>query len=375
MDRGTGVFLGFDCDLAIESIHDLDELLESINYLGRSESWVSAQTVVPPPIIEWNCLPADGLSAKDKETARVATVLPPGEFAALASRPSGTDWLDALCFSTRDLLKKGWSDPPALKWVDYFRPPDALSARPPRKMYSYRPAIRCAKYALSSKVLPRIQETISFAERIRGHLMGIHKKLMDQDPALVSQRFSGKDSHGRPLRGHEHAFYLPLDEDGDGRLDHLLVYAREPFNATELQALDRLRSVWQPDGRPDVRIILVNLTADIPGIISEAWVSATPFVTRRHYRKGRGEFGEWLAGEVSKECSFHGLPLPEKIQWIPRTLSLRHSIRWFEFMRGRKGEIPPHGYGCVLDFGQSVKGPFAIGSGCHFGLGLFVPSR
>ena len=35
---------------------------------------------------------------------------------------------------------------------------------------------------------------------------------------------SGKDAAGKPLKGHHHAFYVPTDEDGDGRLDHLTVW-------------------------------------------------------------------------------------------------------------------------------------------------------
>ena len=80
-----------------------------------------------------------------------------------------------------------------------------------------------AKYALRSAVLPRITDTVPFAERIRLHLMGIHRKLSGGDPEAVSPLFSGKAPDGRPAKGHEHVFLLPLDEDGDGRIDHLMV--------------------------------------------------------------------------------------------------------------------------------------------------------
>ena len=193
------------------------------------------------------------------------------------------------------------------------------------KKRPFQAKFRCAKYALSSKVLPRVQETASFAERIRGHLMGIHKKIKNQDPRLVSPIFSGKDADGNPLKGHRHAFYLPLDEDSDGRLDHLLVYSGEPFDESELLSLDRLRSVWQPNRLPDVNLVLVNLSADYPEEVSRQWISATPFITARHYRKGRGSFGEWLTNEVIKECSFHGLPEPAEVEWIPHTMHTPHA--------------------------------------------------
>ena len=212
-----------------------------------------------------------------------------------------------------------------------------------------------------------------FRERVRNHLMGIHKRIKNQDPTLVSPVFSGKGPNGEPLTGHTHAFYLPMDEDGDGRLDHLLVYAVHPFESSELMALDRLRSVWQPGGRPDVNFVLVSLSAEVPRQKASRWVSATPFVTSRHYRKGRGDYGDWLMGEIAKECNFHGLPSPSSVEWIPHTLHTVHPIRWMEFYRGRKNEPPLPGYGCIITFNEPVAGPFAIGSGCHFGLGLFIP--
>lgn len=176
-----------------------------------------------------------------------------------------------------------------------------------------------------------------------------------------------------PFEGHRHAFYLPLDEDGDGRLDHLLVFAAEPFDKSELKALDILTSVWQPDRRPDVRLVLVSLSSEIPALRSTRWVSATPFVISRHYRKGRGAFADWLNGEIRKECSFHGFPAELDVRWIPHTLHTGHPIRWTEFIRRKKGELPLHGYGCTLIFKEPVAGPMALGAGCHFGLGLFVP--
>ncbi|MFH1699652.1 MAG: hypothetical protein ABIE07_03610 [Candidatus Zixiibacteriota bacterium] len=107
--------------------------------------------------------------------------------------------------------------------------------------------------------------------------MGIHKRIENDGPTRVSPVFSGKHPDGKPINGHRHAFYLPTDEDGDGRLDHLLVFAAEPFNSSELAALDALRSVWQPNRLPDVNLVLVSLSPEIPGQSSNRWVSATPF--------------------------------------------------------------------------------------------------
>jgi CRISPR-associated protein Csb2 len=161
--------------------------------------------------------------------------------------------------------------------------------------------------------------------------------------------------------------------DGDGRLDHLIITSPEPFSKTELAALDRLKSVWQPDGRPDVKFVLVSLSAKSSQQYSASWVSATPFVTKRHYRKGRGKFDEWLKSEIVKECLFHALPAPARIEFIPTTFTGGRKIRWAEFVRSRKKSDPLRGSGCMLEFDSPIAGPFAIGAGCHFGLGLFKP--
>jgi len=201
--------------------------------------------------------------------------------------------------------------------------------------------------------------------------MGIHKKIHDDDPSQVSQIFSGKGDDGKKLEGHKHAFYLPLDEDGDGRLDHFMVVAEEPFNVSEVKAMDRLRSVWQSNRRPDVSIILLSMLKEPETRVSRKWVSATPFVTARHHRKGRGSYEEWVKSEIVRECTFHGIPEPSEIQLIDHTI-LGRQIRWMEFYRSRKNGSTLRGTGCILSFDDPAPGPFHIGALCHFGLGRFV---
>jgi CRISPR-associated protein Csb2 len=374
LEQDAKVLMGFNCDLEATSLRDLNVLLEELNYLGRSESWVRSRIVRSGSEIDWNCHPAIGTPVSDrKEMVRVACLLLPDEYARLSTKLEDFIWLDALCLTTKELLDQGWSNPPALSWQNYLRPKEPLQVSLRKSPTRLQVRFRSARYALSSNVLPSIKETVSFAERVRNHLMGIHKRIRNQDPSLVSPVFSGKAPNGEPLNGHAHAFYLPLDEDGDGRLDHLMVHASQPFESSEIMALDQLRSVWQPHGRPDINFVLVSLSAETPQQRGVRWVSATPFVTSRHYRRGRGTYGEWLSAEIAKECAFHGLPSPSSVEWIPRTLHTFHPIRWLEFMRSRKSMPLLRGFGCILTFEEPVAGPFALGSGCHFGLGLFIP--
>jgi len=47
----------------------------------------------------------------------------------------------------------------------------------------------------------------------------------------------------------------------------------------------------------------------------------------------------------------------------------------FHRFRRKNGLVQPDTRGRLLElrFGQSVRGPIALGYGCHFGLGQFVP--
>lgn len=273
-----------------------------------------------------------------------------------------------------DQTGNGLSHPPAMRFVDYQIPIDvgqAAIASVPRLTEAHIYAVR---YALASKVLPQVMQTVEVAEQVRVQLMGIHKKLAG-GAALVSSRFSGKDRHGSPLRdhGHQHSFILPQDSDGDGRIDQILVYCRHPFDDTERIALDRLQSLWRSGGKPDLRCVPVEWGGARPKAIFE-YESLTPFVPPRHFKPKREEFDEWLQKEVARECANHGLPAPVAILLIPElTLQVGRSIRWAEFTRNRKQDAVRSGLGLRIRFGEPVQGPVVLGYGCHFGLGQFKP--
>lgn len=364
--RGEKVFIRFDSSPSPEALSDLSSLLERLSFLGRSESWVKAAVwKKSSDDIRWNCSPDPGAAAG---RSSLVPCLAPGE-------GSPKEWLAALCRSTADLLSEGRDRPPFFEWVNYSLPErQAGNFFTERKKSSSR-QVRCALYALSSKVLPLAEETLSFAERARAYLMGIHRKINNGDPAMVSPRFSGKDEQGNPMQGHRHAFFQPLDTDGDGRIDHLLVYGKDPFDPGEIRALDRLRTIWQPKGRPEVNTVLMSLSDSFSARPSTRWVSATPFVTSRHYRKGRGTMSEWIENELLRELEARGLPRPVRIEPLDGTAGGKKKTPWWAFRRARKGEVPLTGYGFLLEFDIPLQGVFSLGSLCHFGLGLFVPEK
>jgi CRISPR-associated protein Csb2 len=384
IDRGQKLLAAFDVEPENSVRHDLEELLAEMNYLGRSESWVRGR-VSEGGQMPFNCLPAAYADeVNGKEAVTLACLRPEAEYHSLRVKPVAfgskqgkpdreLTWLEAISMSTADLLREGWSEPPSQKSVVCLRDTNALTPRPKKHRRLFASRFTAAKYALHGAVRPRLTDTVPFAERIRRILMGIHKKVLGGDPAAVSPLFSGKDKQGRPATRHEHVFILPLDDDGDGRIDHLLIKAARPFEASELDALDRLRRVWQPGGRPELMLVLSSLMTEPANISSRTWASATPFVTRRHHRRGRGDYMDWMAQEVRRECGFHGIPEPETIEWTDRTGTEGRALRWMEFVRSRKGKRPLRGHGAVLTFREPVAGPFALGALCHFGLGLFNP--
>ncbi len=370
-------------NLTVGAASDLGALLGLVNYLGRSESWVEAHLRPSTDGVSWNCEPAPtGVGNAEFELVRIACLVSPdayrarrNEISARGADKQPPDWLSALSWSTGDLLQARLSEPPAFRYVTYRLPARCFDPPPaPRPGGRERP-VTAVLLTLAGTVRPRVTEALEVAERIRRKLMGIHRRLVG-DPAKVSSKLSGKDAHGQRLRGHRHVFILPLDRDGDGRLDHLLVTCKDPFDRDERRALDRLESIWQPQGRPDLRCIPIfwGAPAHIWPRVTRAR-SVTPFVPPRHYRKGRGEFARWLADEVRREAAYHGLPPLARVTPLPCLRIGGRELRWVEFRRNRKDDAVRPGYGFELEFTEPPIGPVTLGYGCHFGLGLFMPAN
>jgi hypothetical protein len=88
--------------------------------------------------------------------------------------------------------------------------------------------------------LPLVTDTLPLAEAMRRALLGrcadVRRGIEPDKPALSERcpAVVGKDALGRPLRdGHAHALVLPADEDGDGRIDHVTLFAARGFSGDE----------------------------------------------------------------------------------------------------------------------------------------------
>lgn len=401
-------------DLTPPQTELLDALLAAIGYLGRAESWVLAARIE-----NWtgdcDCYPSE--EATDPETGEVADLIPlwlpqpPERYAEaraaqlqaalarakadllekravaiatgkktlpdpdkakvsreiLATLPE--DWLDAVSLDTGDLQAVGWSAPPAARQMYYRRPKDALgfmAAKPPPGR-PRRPTdpVTTARFALYGKPLPRITDAVRVGELLRLALMGRARRLFgDAIPASLS-------GHDLPSGNrHGHAFFLP-EGNRDGRIDHLWVHAPDGLDTQAQAAIAELAVIYSREGA-EWRVLLEGLgeatdfEEDNP-LLGQAtcWQSVTPYLHPWHRKRGFE-----VPDQIARECRLRGLPEPKLVEPLPdrqpRTLD-------FHRFRSKRGLEQPDRQGRMLrlTFHEPLRGPLALGFGCHFGLGLF----
>ena len=385
----------------------LARLLDRFGYLGRAESWCDVRLLPgDAPRAPINCRPLseDQYPEAGEEIVRVLCADPATAFSDQYARPKNKrpvyDPAWDLVIETAQLHTEKWSDPPGSRWVRYVRLSDCFHPQPaPAKPPPRRPTLHVARYALDSTVLPLATETLPLAERVRAALMGRMPK--DNEQRRPSRVFSGKDLAGAPLEGHGHAYFLPTDEDGDGRLDHVTVYAHDGFGRDEIRAIDRLRALTSRDDEHEIRLLLLGLAErsqfQIPPLgCAKVWVSATPFIATRHPKKSgtRRDPPELLKDserfveanlreELERLAARRGLPIPEITPVVDQAGVFRTEPgsgpqrRALEFKRYRSRKRTDDGgrrrSGFFrLVFPELVRGPIALGHSAHFGMGLFL---
>lgn len=343
--------------LSAEQQGTLQELLEAMNYLGRSESWVEAALVKAAAPDLHSCVPAEVAGAKG-ELVYIASPVRPDEYSGKQR------WFDALTYSTQDMLKQKRSIPPAMRNVPYVRDQGAVVTRLGSKPKTKAKRVSGLVLQISGRVLPLATEAVSIAEVVRGAVIA---KIRTEVPDFIH----GKDTNGKFLEKHQHLFVLP--QSRNGRIDRVYLFSRGYcFEERELAAIRRLRELFPSEDRVYRCRVVVSWAGehDSPAFRPKATavVSTTPFITIRHWRRGRGEPLDFLKEEIRRECGNHGLPAPLRVEAEERIAGPFHAI---EFRRHRKGEPSRPGYAFRIEFGEPVAAPFSLGYGCHFGLGQF----
>lgn len=365
----------------------LDDLLAVMGYLGRAESWVEARRIDTAP--NANCQPGD--SAIDTETGEISgelvtlyAPLPPAEYQALRGsflvdrkaheKLGGTlpkTLLDALSVDTSDLRKLGWSQPPAARKVSYVRPLDALQPKP--VFHRIRaPAITALNFVLSGKPLPRVEDTLRIGELMRVATMALCKRAFGEGG--VPPIFSGHDlPEGNR---HRHAFYLPWDSNGDGRLDRILVYVPDGMSDAEQRALAKVQRLWERGGTEWRLVLEGGGNLDVAAKLTRSstnWESVTPYLHPWYLKKRLS-----IQDQIRRECRVRGIPEPVAIDAFDEVDigkgRKRRPIHFHRF-RNRRGLTQPDRIGSFqrLTFSEPITGTLALGFGCHYGLGLFRP--
>lgn len=391
-DGGGALVVGWDIDLSEPERAALSALLDGLGYLGRAESWIEG-SIVDTPVV-WNVLPDGPVS--DTEVF-LWTVLPDAEWAAWRAgflvgvttkkKPTlpATSW-DILTQDTAGLQKAGWSMPPGVRPVRYPLPSGMIRVVPtgaPR----VAPSVDVAWIRLGGAVLPPVGYTTWIAERVRVAAMACSK----DGAGLPSPVFSGHLANGQPATGQQHAWFLPSDEDNDGRLDHVAVWAPAGLGDREQEALRRMTSLWGDEGHT-LEAILLAFTAGLPRWQEPArvWRSATPYLCARHPKRRGDGWKDGVEEQVAREWAQHwdhrrdwpnppadaGEPAPtvtvERVQREGPEARTWSTYRLDRPHRGSLGALS-HRFDLRLRFDRPVVGPLSLGAGAHFGLGRFTP--
>jgi len=440
----------------------LGHLAARLGYLGRAESWVEAE------VCEWtgndanarpinDCGEGDGLSAGSTTELPLISLYAPlvpqayqeRREALISNERESRRFLAtlperlaaALAVDTSELHKAGWSDPPACRRVLYTTPEPASVWRGPRRhtTRARQDPPTVARFILAGRPRPRIEEAVKIGELMR--LAALAQFGWTKDAATGRSRpeappvISGHGSDNRPLKDadHSHAFWLPEDADEDGKIDHIVVYARRGFDREVRERLDRITKLWIGRSRSsgeeegadasgshqEWRLALEGFgmpqkfcsASRLLGT-SKIWKSVTPFLAAGHLKPGG------YPAEIRRLLARRGLPEPTHIAFLrpvakrggcPRVASrpeptdvtflrspssgmtdaggdpyandigvcvrgrLRRAIHFHRF-RSRSGEQQPDTVGTFLrlEFAEPIEGPLALGYACHFGLGLFA---
>lgn len=387
-----------DVTLGSEAEELLRSLLPGIGYLGRAESWVEAR-LLP----DWDgAIDARPAAAGESPVAEIPLLAlqPADAYAAWREgfleaqgkkpkRVPPADLLGALHLDTGRLQKEGWSQPPGTRTVRYALLAEPFRARVAPRRAPVREQPTVARFALSSAVPPRVTEAISIGDRMRQALLS---RSRDPDTGISHPVFLGRDAGGAPLRGQRHAFFLPSDDDADGRLDHVLVWSRGGFDGRAVRALQGVERLWGREGH-DLHLALVGLGQpdDYGGLADEVdrglapqlgfsrvWESRTPVVLPRHEKVRAGGPVDGPEEQVRRGVRFLDLPNPMSVARLDGVEG-SPPIRWHQFRRtrleGGGSQGGPTGFGFRVTFAEPVRGPIAIGYGAHQGLGQFVAVR
>lgn len=411
----------WDLDLPSNQREILAQLVEQLNYLGRSESWAIGRLVpeseTPRKANVRRHHAGEPLESNKDELVSLMSPVPSGTYAQWraervptaeptskkkptakqlkdqerAEAPYPAALFTALLWDTSKWQSFGWSQPPGSQLVQYCRPRDVLTLSAPPQRRSPRHygsadmmLLSLASSSGSNGLLPSVTRTLPQAEMLHDALV----KRACVDGQVPPKELTGRDSDGRPLEQHQHAHVLPLDLDEDGHIDHVLLWAKMGFSQPAQEAVAALRRTYTKGGKEALHLALAGRALQAKterwpeGMMafvghSRCWTSETPFVAPRFVKKSGSNS---LEGQIRAELASRGLPAPVtvRVDVSPSegATNCRLATQFRHFVRARKrgGNAPPQDAGWYLEieFAEDVTGPICIGYGSHFGLGVMA---
>ena len=208
--RDTVYLIWNDVDMEDSLKTEFEKILKHIHYFGRTESWCDVKLC--NDVRKPNCFPLEDnkqdtndVSKQDWEIVKVMT-------------PASNITLENLYTTTDNLRKEEGKVRPngasETLYVIEHQPDLILTSRVEPKR------VQIVRYAIASTVNPQNTDTLSVAEVFRKAAQSQFGKYNDNKSSDI---LSGKNSDGKILSGHTHAFYIPTDENLDGRIDHINV--------------------------------------------------------------------------------------------------------------------------------------------------------
>lgn len=423
-----------DVSLDDRALKLIEKIAENISYFGRAESWCKVEIIegdklfhilkkldnytISKPLAE------DSIPSSSEEIVNILCanegIDPKISLDELDRKGNNKHPLLIRTSILRTQIKN--LNPPLSRWVQYTRPADCFE--PSKTSYTVvreEKKVHIIRFLLDSNALPPVTDSLKIADIARNTAISSYGKGRKKTSTL-----SGKDDNGNPLLSNMHTFYLPSDEDKDGKLDHLTLYSSGGYDEDHQRAIARMERLYGYNLKNDINLMLLGMydsdqwpeTANLNLLSSsKVWKSFTPYILTRHPKITRT--GQWKIQEIPENVevkipeslayyateehlmleygvlpdlsgiqidgpvsqfllSLHrmGLPQPSSIEPVPAYEVNGALKQWLTFRRYRRGkQSPPNGnpYGFRLNFPENVKGPIALGYGCHHGLGIFIP--
>lgn len=404
-------------DLHIAQIELLQKLCRQVSYLGRAESWAELTVVQNVNISKCNAFLFENQNLDiDKHYTQkllvplcsealrgfnlALTSLAPPAKRGKVKWCLPNDVLEALTLDINELHSSGWNGIPGAEWVTYVIERTLLASPSLQKIetapFNKLGEINLARYKIVSNVLPNFTEAISVGERLHQALISqfdkLHK-LRDNSEHQNISIFTGRDLDGIPLKNHHHAWYFS-EKNNNGKIDHVLVYAKQGFSSEAINALQNINALWgRKSQRLEMQLVWLGNTRqyakfESASIVSESqkWQNITPLVLPRFpkcYRNGEPKIDpntelqiDGAEHQVRKLLMHLGFPHEQnlvKVQELTEIQNNQYIRRQRYNGGGSKG--PSRGYWFELNFSEPQTGPIALGYAAHYGLGLFVPIK